>query len=361
MRKKLILESGDVFYGENFGADTDVEGEVVFNTMMSGYQELLSDPSYYGQMVCMTYPLIGNYGINRDDFESMQPTVKGFIVKEVCDFPSNFRSDMSLDAFFKHHQLSGLAEIDTRRLTRLIRDKGSMKGKIVSLEEDTDKVVAYLKTAEFPKNRVEMVSTKNNYSSPGRGMKVVQVDFGLKLGQLRELNKRDCDVTVVSHNTSAEEILRLNPDGVLLSNGPGDPRDLPYVIEMIKKLLGKVPLFGICLGHQLISLASGAKIVQLKFGHHGGNHPVLDLATNKVLTTSQNHDYAVDSASLKDTDLVETYVEVNDKTNEGVRHTKFPCFSVQFHPEAAPGPEDASFIFDEFIKMMENEKKTKLN
>ena len=357
MNKKLILESGEVFYGEGFGANLDTAGEVVFNTGMTGYQELISDPSYCGQLVCMTYPLIGNYGINRDDYESMEPAMKGLIVKELCDFPSNFRSQMSLDEFFQKKKLSGISGIDTRKLTRIIRQYGVLKGKIVDASADDQQIIQELKNTSFPINQVEQVSTKTSYASPGRGFKVVLVDFGSKLGIIRELSFRDCDITVVSQDTTAEEILMMNPDGIMLSNGPGDPEDVKGASEMINGLLGKVPIFGICLGHQLIGLACGAKTYKLKFGHRGGNHPVLDVRTNKVSITSQNHGYAIDEESLKNTDLEVTHIALNDRTNEGVRHKKYPCFSVQYHPEASPGPEDANYLFDDFIKMMEEFKK----
>lgn len=356
MKKKLILESGEVFHGKGFGADQDIEGEVVFNTGMTGYQELISDPSYCGQIVCMTYPLIGNYGINRDDYESIEPAIKGLIVKEVCDFPSNFRSQMGLDEFFQKRNLSGISGIDTRRLTRILRNTGILKGKIVNENADENLVIESLKNTNFSTDQVAQVSTKTAYASPGRGLKVVLVDYGSKLGILRELTQRDCDVIVVSHDISAEEILLMDPDGIMLSNGPGDPQDVKGATEMIQKLLGKVPIFGICLGHQLIALASGAKTFKLKFGHRGGNHPVLDLKTNKVAITSQNHSYAVDQESLKSTDLEETHIALNDRTNEGVKHKLYPCFSVQHHPESSPGPEDSNYLFDEFIEMMEQFK-----
>jgi len=356
MKKKLILESGEIFHGKGFGADQDIEGEVVFNTGMTGYQELISDPSYCGQIVCMTYPLIGNYGINRDDYESIEPAIKGLIVKEVCDFPSNFRTQMDLDEFFQKRNLSGISGIDPRRLARVLPNSGVVKGKIVSEDADENLVIEDLKASVLPTDQVAQVSTKTSYANPGRGLKVVLVDYGSKLGILRELAQRDCDVIVVSQDTTAEDILLINPDGVMLSNGPGDPEDVKGATEMIQDLLGKIPIFGICLGHQLIGLACGAKTFKLKFGHRGGNHPVLDLKKNKVAITSQNHGYAVDQKSLLNTDLEETHIALNDRTNEGLKHKIHPCFSVQYHPEASPGPEDANYLFDEFIEMMEEFK-----
>ena len=357
MKKKLILETGEVFHGEGFGANWETVGEVVFNTGMTGYQELISDPSYCGQIVCMTYPLIGNYGVNRDDFESIEPAIKGLIVRELCDFPSNFRSQMTIDELFKKKNLSGIQGIDTRKLTRILRNRGVVKGKIVDENSNDEEVIRQIKTFEIPSNQVKSVSTKTAYAAPGRGFKVVLVDYGSKLGIIRELSQRDCDITVVSQDVTADEILMMNPDGVMLSNGPGNPEDVKGAQEMINGILGKVPIFGICLGHQLIGLACGAKTFKLKFGHRGGNHPVLDIAKNRVEITAQNHGYAIDSESLKNTDLEETHIALNDKTNEGFKHKIHPCFSVQYHPEASPGPEDANYLFDEFIELMEEFKR----
>lgn len=359
MKKKLVLESGEVFIGKGFGAEGETTGEVVFNTAMTGYQELFSDPSFYGQIVCLTYPLIGNYGINRDDHEAIEPAIRGLIVKEVCDFPSNFRSEMTLDEFFKQKNLVGISDIDTRRLTRLLRSEGVRRGKIVDVSVKTEEVTDLLKNTPPSSGLVKQASAKVSYACPARGLKVVLVDFGSKFGVLRNLRDRNCDVTVVPYHTTAEEILRMNPDGVLLSNGPGDPKDISEAPDLVRGILGKIPVFGICLGHQLIALACGAETFKLKYGHRGANHPVIHIGEDRTLITSQNHGYAVRSESLRNTDLEETFVALNDGTNEGVRHTKYPCFSVQFHPEAAPGPNDSNFLFDDFLSMMENFKRQK--
>lgn len=357
--RQLVLEDGTVYKGYAFGADIESVGEVVFNTAMTGYQETLSDPSYNGQIVTFTYPLIGNYGINRDDFESMKPCIKGMIVKELCDMPSNFRNEKTLDETLKAFNIPGIYGIDTRSLTRKIRTKGVIKGCLVSIDKNVDEVVEELKATTLSTNQIEQVSSKSISPALGRGRRVVLVDLGMKIGIVRELTTRGCDVIVVPHNIRAEELLRLEPDGVMLTNGPGDPEDVKESIEMIKGIIGKVPIFGICMGHQLISLACGAKTYKLKFGHRGANHPVKNLITGRVDITSQNHGYAVDIDSLKNTDLELTHIAINDRSCEGVRHKKYPVFSVQYHPEAAPGPHDSSYLFDEFIKNIDENIKDK--
>jgi carbamoyl-phosphate synthase small subunit len=357
MKKQLILEDGTVFVGEGFGSETQTTGEVVFNTGMTGYQEILSDPSYCGQIVTLTYPLIGNYGINRDDFESINPAVQGLIVKENAEFPSNWRAELSLHDYLKMKNIPGIAGIDTRKLTKIIRQHGTLKGMICGIEENAEEIVAKLKMKNLPNDQVKQVSTKTAYPSPGRGHRVVLVDFGLKHGILRELNKRNCDVIVVPYNTTAEEILSLSPDGIMLSNGPGDPKDVPEAIEMIQGLLGKVPLFGICLGHQLFALACGANTEKMKFGHRGSNHPVKDLRTGRVALTSQNHGYTVKEDSVTGTELEITHIALNDGTIEGLSHKNVAAFTVQYHPEASPGPEDANGLFNQFMELVEAEKK----
>lgn len=355
--RQLVLEDGTIYKGYGFGANVEKAGEVVFNTGLTGYQETLSDPSYNGQIVTFTYPLIGNYGINRDDFETINPSIKGMITREICKKPSNFRKEFTLDEVLKDLNIPGISGIDTRSLTRKIRDKGTIKGVITDLCMDPNEVLERLRATQLPTDQINQVSTKKSFSSSGRGNRVVLIDFGMKSGILRELNDRDCDVIVVPHNVEAKEILRLKPDGIMLSNGPGDPEDIPETIEMLKELIPHVPIFGICMGHQLIALASGAKTYKLKFGHRGANHPVKNLITGKIDITSQNHGYSVDIDSLKGTDLELTHLSVNDKTCEGVRHKKYPVFSVQYHPEASPGPQDPNYLFDEFMANMDEYRK----
>ena len=355
MKRLLILEDGSVYEGEDFGSSRYQIGELVFNTGMSGYQEVLSDLSYCGQIVMMTYPMIGNYGINCDDFESLDPAVFGFVVRECCEAPSNFRSDYTLDEFLKQKDIPGISGVDTRAITRKLRNSGTMRAIMADEGADVEAIVAMLRSSELMHDQVARVSTKNAFPIPNRGKRVVLIDFGAKNGIIRELSRRNCDLTVVPYDTSAKEILAMKPDGVMLSNGPGDPKDVPVAIETIRELMGQVVIFGICLGHQLISLASGANTVKLKFGHRGCNHPVMNLVNGKVEMTSQNHGYAVEEASLKDTDLVMTHQALNDKSVEGVRHSKYPIFSVQYHPEASPGPEDSNYLFDQFMELMEKE------
>ena len=353
MKRQLILEDGTVFHGEAFGGDVEKIGEVVFNTGMTGYQEILSDPSYCGQIVTLTYPLIGNYGINRDDFESINPAIAGFVVKETAELPSNWRNQLSLDEYLKMKNIPGISGIDTRKLTRIIRKSGALKGALCNINKDANEVVSQLKATVIPSNQVKQVSTKAPYSSPGRGPRVVLVDYGMKHGILRELTKRGCDVVVVPYNVTAEEVMQYHPDGVMLSNGPGDPKSVHETLEMIRTIQTQVPLFGICLGHQLFALANGADTAKLKFGHRGSNHPVRDLRTGKVSITSQNHGYTVEELSIEKTDLIVTHTALNDDTIEGLRHKKYPAFTVQYHPEASPGPEDANYLFNEFLQMIE--------
>ena len=340
MKRILVLEDGSWYEGEAFGADTYTIGELVFNTSMTGYQEILTDPSYCGQIVMLTYPLIGNYGINWDDNER---------------FPSNFRSRIDLDAYLCENGIPGICGVDTRAITKAIREKGTMKACFCDRVEEIESLVEKLQETDFLHDQVSRVSTKSVYPIPGRGKLVVVMDFGVKLSILRELAKRDCDVIVVPYNTSAKQVLSYHPDGVLLSNGPGDPSVLPEVIEQVKILIDHTAVFGICLGCQLMSLACGAKTYRLRFGHRGANHPVKDLLTGKVEITAQNHGFAVDIDSLKNTRLEMTYQALNDKSCEGVQHKDYPCFSMQFHPEASAGPLDSENLFDHFMDVLEKE------
>lgn len=356
MERLLVLEDGSVYRGKAFGSDNFQIGELVFNTSMTGYQEILTDNSYCGQIVMMTYPLIGNYGINRDDYESIEPAVFGFVVKDYCENPSNWRSQETLGNFLERENIPGIYGVDTRAITRKIRDKGTMRATLCNADADIEKVVETLKNTDYLHDQVARVASSKLFAVPNRGKKVVVIDFGAKLGIVRELSKRGCDIVVVPYNATAETIMGFHPDGVMLSNGPGNPEDLPETIETIRQLIPQTVVFGICLGHQLISLACGAKTYKLKFGHRGGNHPVVDLKTGKVEITSQNHGYAVDIDSLKDTRLEMTHQALNDKSCEGVKHKDHPCFSVQFHPEASAGPEDSQCLFDVFIDLMEKEE-----
>lgn len=351
-KRLLVLENGMIFEGEAFGADLSVTGEIVFNTGMTGYQESITDQSYNGQILTFTYPMVGNYGINRDDYESIRPTCKGVVVYEHARRASNWRNQMSLDEFLKMKDIPGISGIDTRALTKVIRQHGTMKATLANAEDTIEHIQDQLQATVLPTDNIKQVSAKQAYPAPGTGRSVVLVDFGLKHSILRELAKRNCSVTVVPYDTSAEEILQLNPDGVMLSNGPGNPEDVPEALEMIRGVQGKIPIFGICMGHQLFSMANGARTHKMKFGHRGFNHAVCEIATGRVDFTSQNHGYAVSREDLPAC-LIVTHEEINDKSVEGVRHRYYPAFSVQFHPDAAPGPHDASYLFDEFMEMMD--------
>jgi len=352
MKAILLLEDGTIFTGKGFGAQTDTVGEVVFSTGMTGYQEVLSDPSYCGQIVTMTYPLIGNYGITRDDFESIKPSINAMIVREHEEVPSNWRAEFSLDELLIEYGIPGICEIDTRQLTRKLRSTGTMKGVISTTGKSIDELTKLLHDTPLMTDQVARVSTKSVYNCPGNKERVVVVDFGSKHSILGDLIARGCDLVVVPHDATAEQIRRLRPDGILLSNGPGNPKDVQHAVDMIRELLGEYPIFGICLGHQLFALACGADTDRLKFGHRGGNHPVKDLKTGRCAITSQNHGYTVKESSIDGTGLVVTHINNNDKTIEGLKHSGYPAFSVQYHPEASPGPADSSSLFDQFIDMI---------
>jgi carbamoyl-phosphate synthase small subunit len=364
----LLLEDKSFFLGRSFGAEGEVMGEVVFNTCMSGYQEILTDPSYFGQIVTMTYPLIGNYGVNDEDVESAMPFAKGFIVREYKDRSSNWRSQETLDSYLKRNNIVGIDNIDTRLLTRKLRTKGALNGIISTLDLNPESLYEKLKV--FPSmeglDLVKDVTPKERYTwnltdkwiserfkSEG-DFNVAVIDYGIKWNILKILTALGCKLTVFSAFSSPEEILSIKPDGIFLSNGPGDPAAVSYAINTIKELFGKVPIFGICLGHQLMALASGAKTFKLKFGHHGGNHPVKRLDTDEVEITSQNHGFAVDYESIDKSNWEVTHINLNDKTVEGIRHKRLPMFSVQYHPEASPGPHDSGYLFKQFCEMMKN-------
>ncbi|MBF2756765.1 carbamoyl phosphate synthase small subunit [Staphylococcus sp. GDY8P57P] len=355
-RRYLVLEDGTYYEGYQLGSNDLSVGEIVFNTAMTGYQETISDPSYTGQIITFTYPLIGNYGINRDDFEALTPTLNGVVVKEASTHPSNFRNQKTLHDVLVQYKIPGISGVDTRSITRKIRQHGVLKAGFTDNREDIDTLISTLQDTTLPRNEVETVSTKTPYVSTGSDLSVVLLDFGKKQNIVRELNLRGCNVTVVPYDTSAEEILAMSPDGVMLSNGPGDPDVVEVALDMINGILGKIPFFGICLGHQLFALSQGATSFKMKFGHRGANHPVKDLRTGKVDITSQNHGYAIDKASLAHTDLEVTHIALNDGTVEGLRHKTLPAFSVQYHPEARPGPSDSNYLFDKFMSMMKEFK-----
>jgi len=368
----LALEDGVVFEGWSFGFLGEKTGEVVFNTSMTGYQEILTDPSYKGQIVIMTYPLIGNYGINQEDIESQDPKVEGFIVKENSSIFSNWRGNKSLSDYLTRHRIMGAEGLDTRAITKHIRQAGAMKAVLSTDDLDRDRLIEKARNSPglIGRDLVKEVTCGKSFpwtsgndsqflnhhpTSPTSHVrpKVVALDYGIKYNILRSLYDWNCDVTVLPAPSSAESILALQPDGILLSNGPGDPEGVPYAIETIRQLIGKKPIFGICLGHQLLGLALGGRTFKLKFGHRGANQPVKDLKTGKVMITSQNHGFCVDPQSLDPAEVELTQINLNDQTLEGMRHKRFPIFSVQYHPEASPGPHDTQGLFGEFVKMME--------
>jgi len=372
MKKAILaLADGMVFEGTSFGAEGETSGEVVFNTSMTGYQEILTDPSYKGQIVTMTYPQIGNYGVNDEDVESAKPYAEGFIVKEYLDIPSNWRMKKSLHQYLKENGIVGIQGIDTRALTRHLRDFGAQPGVISTKDMDGASVVARAKALPVMSglDLAKDVTCKEPYTwqegdwdivkgygpKPASQYKVVAYDYGIKRNILRLLTQAGCDVTVVPATMPAEDVLKMNPDGVFLSNGPGDPEPVTYAIANIKKILGKKPIFGICLGQQLLGLALGGKTYKLKFGHHGGNQPIMDLTTRKVEIAAENHGFAVDMETVKD-QVVMTHMNLNDKTCEGMQHKTLPAFSVQYHPEASPGPHDSRYLFKRFTDMMEKYK-----
>lgn len=368
MKAVLLLEDDTVFKGDGFGAIGEKCGEVVFNTSMTGYQEILTDPSYHEQIITMTYPLIGNYGTNTQDRESKKVFAKAFIVKECCPYPSNWRSQSSITEYLKENNVIGLEGIDTRKLVKHIRNKGAMKGIVSSTDLNISCLKEKLKNYPDLAGRdiVKNVTTNKSYrwESDSIGLfadskqkckktyKVIAFDFGIKHNILRLLSSHGCNVEVVPAFTKAEEVLSQKPDGVFLSNGPGDPSPLNYAIETVKNLLGKIPIFGICLGHQILALALGGETYKLKFGHRGANHPVKNLLTGNIEITSQNHGFCVNIDSLKNKNVELTHINLNDNTLEGIRSEKLSAFSVQYHPEASPGPHDSNYLFNEFIELM---------
>ena len=357
MQRYLVLEDGTIYQGMAFGANQETTGEVVFTTGMTGYQEAITDQSFANQILVFTNPLIGNYGVNLDDNESLLPQIKGVVCRKLAHVATNWRMQDTLDSFLTQQGVPGLEGIDTRALVKKLRRYGTLRGRLVDQTEGITQVIADLKKATPMKNVIPQVSTKNPYPNPGTKRNIVVVDFGIKHSILRELAKRDCNVIVLPYNATAKQILSLHADGVLLSNGPGDPLEMKGAAEMVAEVEQHLPVFGICMGHQILALANGAKTVKMKFGHRGFNHPVKNVATGAVNFTSQNHGYAVDASSIDPTKLLITHLELNDQTVEGIRHKHYPAFSVQFHPDAAPGPHDADQLFDDFISLVDQRKK----
>ncbi len=347
---RLVLEDGTAFEGKAFGATGEQRGEVVFNTGMTGYQEVLTDPSYCGQIVTMTYPLVGNYGLNGRAVESRRPWVKGFLVHEHCEVPSHHLAERDLQGYLEEQGIMGLAGLDTRALTKHLRERGTMLGVLTTGDRPADELAHEAHETRLA-GLVTEVTTPRPYRIFGDGPRVVVVDYGVKYNILRSLQAYDCDIMVAPATMSAEDILEFNPAGVLLSNGPGDPKDIPEAAKIIRELVGQVAMFGICLGHQLLALALGADTYKLKYGHRGANHPVKDLNRDRVHITTQNHGYAVDENSLAGTGLRVTHRNLNDDTVEGLVHEKYPVFGVQYHPEAAPGPQDSTYLFEKFLAM----------
>lgn len=353
MKAILALEDGTQFVGQSVGATGTCIGEVVFETGMTGYLEVLTDPSFVGQLVTMTYPLIGNYGVNTEDQESSKPHVKGFIVRELCDEPSNFRSQETLNNYLKRHNIIGIQGIDTRALTRILRNKGTMNGVIST---DTDFLLEdWIEKLQNHKliNPVEQVTSKEVVHIEGKGRRVAILDYGAKTSIIDCLIKRNCDLYVFPAASEADAILEVEPDGIMLSNGPGNPKDCAFQIDVLRKLVGIKPMFGICLGHQLAALAYGADTGKLKYGHRGGNHPVKDLANNRTYITSQNHGYVVLAEKLDSKKAVVSHININDGTVEGIRYLDTPTFTVQFHPEASPGPKETEYLFDQFMALID--------
>jgi len=352
--RKIVMENGLEMAGTGFGANVDAVNEIVFNTAMAGYQEIVTDPSYTAQAVVMTYPLIGNYGITDEDYETKTPTMGGMIVREYNDIPSNFRYTKTLSEILEENGIPGIQGVDTRKLTRVIRDEGSQKVLITSAATPHEEAMALLRDYRMPTDQVSRVSCKKKWyaRTANHRFNVVAVDCGIKLNIIRKLNEFGCNVTVVPYDTPAETILSFAPDGLFLSNGPGNPEDVKPVIALVRQLKGRLPIFGICLGHQIISLALGAQTFKMKFGHRGGNHPVKNLLTGKIEITSQNHSYAVKPETLRGTELHMTHVNLLDDTVEGVADEADQIFSVQYHPESAPGPQDSAYLFGQFVAAM---------